>query len=172
VEEYSKIKESRLHRLAELESKEGLLCDALGMQSQANFGNELPSEQQLDEFEAYIKDKHLEKEQLLEEYRESKSAIIGNMRELNVTPDSEFEKLVIYEEDTAFSPTRNNMIELRELNQRLEHQLEEINAEIIWLLHRIFRICDRLRKNDSYRNRFLSAHGDYPGDTLNDLREV
>jgi hypothetical protein len=47
VEGYRKIKDSCLNRLAELKSKADLLCNDLGIQPQADFQNEVPSEQQL-----------------------------------------------------------------------------------------------------------------------------
>jgi hypothetical protein len=51
----------------------------------------------------------------MEVYRESKSAIISIMSELNVMPLSEFEKLVC-NEGTTFRPTKENMIALRVCN--------------------------------------------------------
>jgi hypothetical protein len=41
--------------------QEELLCNALGIQPQADFAHQVPSEQQLDEYELYIKEKNDEK---------------------------------------------------------------------------------------------------------------
>jgi hypothetical protein len=41
--------------------QEELLCNALGIQLQADFVHQVPSEQQLDEFEVYIKERNDEK---------------------------------------------------------------------------------------------------------------
>jgi hypothetical protein len=41
--------------------QEELLCSALGIQPQADFAHQVPSEQQLDEYESYIKEKNDEK---------------------------------------------------------------------------------------------------------------
>jgi hypothetical protein len=41
--------------------QEELLCSALGIQPHADFANPVPSEQQLEEFEVYIKEKSDEK---------------------------------------------------------------------------------------------------------------
>jgi hypothetical protein len=57
VEGYHKIKDSHLNRLAELKSKADLLCNDLGIQPQADFPNQVPSEQQFNDFEVYVKEK-------------------------------------------------------------------------------------------------------------------
>jgi hypothetical protein len=41
--------------------QEDLLCNALGIQPQADFANQIPSEQQLNEYEVYVKEKSDEK---------------------------------------------------------------------------------------------------------------
>jgi hypothetical protein len=41
--------------------QEELVCNALGIQPKADFAHKVPSEQQLDEFELYIKEKNDEK---------------------------------------------------------------------------------------------------------------
>jgi hypothetical protein len=43
--------------LAELKSKAHLLCNDLGIPPQADFPNQVPSEQQLNDFEVYVKEK-------------------------------------------------------------------------------------------------------------------
>jgi hypothetical protein len=50
-----------LSQFLELLLQEDLLCNALGIQPQAPFANQVPSEQQLSEFELYIKEKSDEK---------------------------------------------------------------------------------------------------------------
>jgi hypothetical protein len=52
---------SILSQLLKLFMQEELLCNALGIQQQADFAHQVPSEQQLDEFELYIKEKNDEK---------------------------------------------------------------------------------------------------------------
>jgi len=41
--------------------QEDLLCNDLGIQPQADFADQVPSEQQLDDFEVYVKEKSDEK---------------------------------------------------------------------------------------------------------------
>jgi len=41
--------------------QEYLLCNDLGIQPQADFANQVPSEQQLNDFEVYVKEKSDEK---------------------------------------------------------------------------------------------------------------
>lgn len=50
-----------LSQLLKLFIQEELLCNALGIQPKADFAHQVPSEQQLDEFELYIKEKNDEK---------------------------------------------------------------------------------------------------------------
>lgn len=171
MEGYRKIKESRLQRLAELKSKEDLLCNALGIQPQADFANQIPSEQQLNEYEVYVKEKSDEKERLMQVYQKSKSAIVAIMTELKIVPTLEFEKLVICEEDTAFKPTKENMNALRQLHQRLEHQLEDTKAEVTELREKLTQLWDRLHEEYSHREMFLAAHRGHSAGTLKALKD-
>ncbi|PNF26068.1 hypothetical protein B7P43_G06395 [Cryptotermes secundus] len=171
VEEYRKIKQSRLHRLAELKSKEELLCNALGIQPHADFAHQVPSEQQLVEFELYIKKKIDEKERLMSVYQESKSAIVTIVSELKIVPVLEFEKLVLCEEDTAFRPTKENMAALKQLHMRLEQQLEDTKAEVTELREKLTQLWDRLHEDYNHRNIFLGAHRGYSADTLRALKD-
>lgn len=50
-----------LSQLVKLFIQEELLCNALGIQPHADFAHQVPSEQQLVEFELYIKKKTEEK---------------------------------------------------------------------------------------------------------------
>ena len=50
-----------LRQFLKLLLQEDLLCNALGIQPQADFANQVPSEQQLNDFEVYVKEKCDEK---------------------------------------------------------------------------------------------------------------
>lgn len=127
----------------------------MGIQPQADFANQFPSEQ-LDDFEVNIKEKNDEKQRLMQVYQESKSAIIAIMTELTIVPTLEFEKLVCGK-DTAFRPTGENMTALKQLHQRLDHQLEDTKAQIDELHEKLAQLWNRL--HEEYRRReFLVTH--------------
>jgi protein regulator of cytokinesis 1 len=171
MENFRNIKDLRLKRLAELKSKEDLLCNDLGIQPQADFANQIPTEKQLHDFEVYVKEKSDEKERLMQVYQKSKSAIIAIVNELKVVPTLEFEKLVICEEDTTFRPTKENMNALRQLHQRLEHQLEDTKAEVTELREKLTQLWDRLHEEYSHREIFLTAHRGHSAGTLKALKD-
>lgn len=52
---------SSLSQFLKLCLQEDLLCNDLGIQPQADFANQVPSEQQLNDFEVYVKEKSDEK---------------------------------------------------------------------------------------------------------------
>jgi hypothetical protein len=52
---------SSLSQCLKLCLQEVLLCNDLGIQPQADFANQVPSEQQLNDFEVYVKEKNGEK---------------------------------------------------------------------------------------------------------------
>jgi protein regulator of cytokinesis 1 len=171
IEEYRKIKDSRLNRLAELKSKEDLLCNDLEIQPQADFANQVPSEQELNDFEVYVKEKSDEKERLMQVYQKLKSVIIAIVTEVKIVPTLEFEKLVVCEADTAFKPTKENMNALRQLHQRLEHQLEDMKAEAIELHEKLTQLWDRLHEEYSHREMFLIAHQGHSAGALKGLKD-
>lgn len=77
LDEYCQIKESRACRLADLQRKEKLVCDALGTEPLTGFTNQFPTEQRLDDLEVHIKERNDEQQRLMQAYQESKSAIIA-----------------------------------------------------------------------------------------------
>ncbi|XP_021935767.1 protein regulator of cytokinesis 1-like isoform X2 [Zootermopsis nevadensis] len=168
--ECRKIKESLACRLADLQRKEKMLCDDLGIEPQTGFTDQFPTEQRLDDFENYIKERDIEKQRLMHLYQESKSAIIAIMTELAIAPTQEFERLVCGK-DAAFRPTRENMAALNQLHQRLEQQLEDGKAQVAELREKLTQLWDRLREDYGHRENFLSTYRGHSSATLEALKD-
>jgi protein regulator of cytokinesis 1 len=83
----------------------------------------------------------------------------------------DFEKLVVCEEATAFKLTKQNMNALRQLHQRLEHQLEDTKAEVTELRENLTQLWNRLNEEYGNRESFLAAHRDHSAETLKALKD-
>ncbi|XP_069677765.1 protein regulator of cytokinesis 1-like isoform X3 [Periplaneta americana] len=171
IENYRKVKEQRMEKLSRLQHRERVICDTLDIQPSQDFANKVPTEQQLEEFEAYINEKNEEKARLLQVFQDTKSTIINLMTELEIVPSLQFEKLVVCEQDSVFRLTKENMTSLRQLHQRLERQLEETKAEATELREKLSLLWDRLHEDYRHREELLSTHRGHSTSTLRALKE-
>jgi arginine deiminase len=64
------------------------------------------------------------------------------------------------------------MAALRQLHQRLEHQLEDNDTEITELHEKLTQIWDHLHKDYHHREEFLAEHKDHSAATLKALKDV
>ncbi|NWH68370.1 PRC1 regulator, partial [Cochlearius cochlearius] len=96
-----KQKSDRMHELKTLIEQDQDLCDLLCTTPFSIDGNVVPSLDDLDRYRRHLASLNSEKEQRQEEFASSKRQIILLMEELDHTPDTSFEREVVYEDEEA-----------------------------------------------------------------------
>ncbi|XP_046989178.1 protein regulator of cytokinesis 1-like isoform X2 [Schistocerca americana] len=170
VSEYRELKQERLSYYSKLRAKEKELCERLGLEDVYEIPNAVPSEEQLSQFEVYIKFKADEKDRLTNFFYQTRSSIMEIMRELEMTPLLDFEKKVVCEDEDSFKLSKENIAKLKELHNTLVQKLEDTKALSMELREKLCKLWDRLHESFDARTAFLDAHSGYSVKTIEALK--
>lgn len=171
VSEYRELKRERLAQYAKLRAKETELCHCLGVEEMYEITNAVPSEEELSQFESYIKFKAEEKERLANFFHQTKLSIMEIMKDLEMTPLLDFEKKVILEDENSFKLSKENISQLKELHNSLVQKLEDTKALSMELREKLCKLWERLHESFDARNAFLDAHSGYSTKTIEALKK-
>ncbi|XP_067007913.2 protein regulator of cytokinesis 1 [Anabrus simplex] len=162
------IKEVRLARYHDFRTKERELCKVLAMEERWELQS-VPTEDQLNDFQHYLEEKQEEKDRLTRILMETKSKILSILNELELQPETDFEKKVVYDADSNFILNKDNMSRLKDLHISYEHRLEETKALSDELREKLSSLWERLHEGLDYRDQFLQS---CPGYTSNSIKAL
>ncbi|NXA05079.1 PRC1 regulator, partial [Sapayoa aenigma] len=177
VEELQKQKQERKQELKALQEQDRDLCDILCTALFSIDSGAVPSLEDLDRYRRHVASlntlkvsresegvaegpvrgplvpdavPHLQ-EQRREEFVSNKRQIILLMEELDHTPDTSFERDVVYENEEAFCLSKDNIVALQNLLQQLEARQALNEAVCMELRARIVALWERLQTPEEER---------------------
>lgn len=154
VEVMLKQKKERMQEMKALQEQDQDLCDILCSDLYIIDTDSVPSLDELEKFRLHIKALNAEKEKRKAEFAKVKHNIVLYMEELDLTPDTSFERDVVCEEEEAFCLSEDNIAALHQLLQQLEHQRAESEAYCSTLRRQISTLWDRLQVPQEEREAF------------------
>lgn len=157
-------KQQRLNFAKELLKKEREICKTMGSVP-AGMKSELPSETELKSFRLYLDTIEAEKTRMEATFKESQRAIIEMMDDLRMSPTMDFENLV-YNNGESFIFNNANMTKLKELEERLKHQIQEAKQEVHDKINQLQDLWKYLEEPAEKCQRFLDCHTGYTLVTL------
>ncbi|KAJ9583513.1 hypothetical protein L9F63_022131, partial [Diploptera punctata] len=170
LESYRKIKEERVAQFHVLRAREVKLSEQLGI-ALREFKCQVLSEEQMMEYGRYLAEKENERDMRFSQFQDIKSGLLQMNINLEFVPNLVFEKMVLYEEDSKFVLTEQNMILLREMQQKWERREEEAKAEALDIRMKITELWDRLHEDYAHREAFLASVKGYSISVIKTLRK-
>lgn len=156
MKKYEVMRDSRLEQLESLRSREKELCDLLELNPLEEFPNAIPSEQDLQNIESHIFELNEEKIHRTEIYKDCRERIIDLMKQMDHTPETEFEVLLISTFEDAFIPSGSNMNKLQDLKENIEREYSQKQDYRTSLIEKLTKLWDRIKTEQSDRDAFLA----------------
>lgn len=157
VEALSKEKEERLRKFKNLNDQDQKLCDIMCLTPYYIPTGSTPNLEQLQALENHVASLRLEKDKRFHEFVCFKKEIIQLFQEMEKSPESEFARDVICENDTSFQLSTENMKALKVLLVELEEEKEEMKKTLDKLWNKLHVLWDRLDIGDSERANFTKG---------------
>ncbi|KAK2580422.1 hypothetical protein KPH14_006172 [Odynerus spinipes] len=158
------IKEKRKTCLNELLTKEREICNRLGLQV-IGINSQLPTEEELRNFKLYIDKQEEEKNRIESEFKIKYKNIARMVDDLRASPSSPFEK-VLYNEPENFVLTPTNMAMLKNVQEKLEAQVERAKEEVNVIKEKLIELWDDLDKPANSRQAFFDTYSGYSQATI------
>ncbi|OWF50790.1 Protein regulator of cytokinesis 1 [Mizuhopecten yessoensis] len=137
-------KRERMKALQTLKEEDQKLCDLMCLTPYYIPTGTTPSAEQLEALEKHVNSLKTEKVKRFTEFVNIKKGIVVLFQEMDRTPESDFERDVICEEDNTFQLSEDNLKSLRLLKTELEELLEDLRQESVKMWDRIHVLWDRL----------------------------
>lgn len=122
-------KNERFMVLKDLLAKEQDICKKLGAESFSIKTDVVPTKQELESFELYLREQENKMSRLQNIFADMRCSIIKIMDDLDTAPFTSFERLV-YNSPDDFVLSASNMAKLKELRDQLEARLEETKCHV------------------------------------------
>ncbi|XP_058790974.1 protein regulator of cytokinesis 1-like [Phymastichus coffea] len=167
VETLQHLKEQRLQYTQELLTKEIEICKKLGVKPNG-FHSELPTADEIKEFEAYLKKQETEKNRMTEIFKDTRRSIMKMMEELQINPALDFERMIC-QDHNQFIFSSTNMTKVRDLKDRLKEQVEQAKTQVEEKKETLISLWDYLDEPMKNRQAFFEAHQGYSLITLSAL---
>lgn len=169
-ESYKKKFDERMNEIKQLELQEKKLCNVLGKTCRHLPHSPLPTSESIRQFRTYLDELSDLKFRNEETFLKIKSSIIDIVKELNIIPSLDFERKVVFGNDSEFQVTEENMKMLEELYKSLKNKLEITRAKISELRETLYGLWVMLEESQDVRSTFLAEHSDNSVDTLKALK--
>lgn len=150
--------EQRRRKIERLLEWQRDLADKLGVTIQELNDMPLPSEEELDRFQAHLEVLQAERDKRAEIFLNVQVEIKDIMDKLQIRPQNKFEQSVISNLSVDFKVTDLNMDRLAKLQQELQEKYEQTNNRVLELRERLTKLWECLEEDQIYRENFLHAH--------------
>ncbi|KAI8513726.1 PREDICTED: protein regulator of cytokinesis 1-like isoform X1 [Branchiostoma belcheri] len=171
VDTLAKEKHDRMKQLSSLREKEQQLCDALCTTPFYIAPDTVPSNDQLAKLRQHISTLQTEKNTRQEVFLETKVKIITFLDNLDLTPNSSFERDVVCEDEESFVLSSENMAALQALCAELEKKQNDLIALASDLRIQVTTLWDRLMIEQAERDAFNKDNQGFKPRVLKALRD-
>ncbi|XP_069139804.1 protein regulator of cytokinesis 1-like isoform X1 [Argopecten irradians] len=137
-------KRERLEMLQTLKEEDQKLCDLMCLTPYYIPTGTTPSSEQLEALKKHVNSLKTEKAKRFTDFVNIKKGVVELFQEMDRTPESDFERDVICEEDDTFQLSEDNLKSLRLLKTELEELVEDLKQESVKMWQRIHVLWDRL----------------------------
>ncbi|ELU02314.1 hypothetical protein CAPTEDRAFT_226476 [Capitella teleta] len=171
VDTLNKEKHTRLRTLRTLKEEDQHLCDVLCCTPYYVPSGSVPSQEQLDQLEAHVREMETEKGRRKGIFDNFKTNIVKMMDDLERGPDSSFQRDVVSDDNDSFLLSADNMKALKLFHDELEEKQQENYSRASKLREKCEDLWRRLQIPEEERAEFLSRNSGFKPKSLNAMRE-
>lgn len=132
---------------------------------------EVPSEKDISELERHIEMLKEEKDKLQKKFCLMKKQFVAILETTEMTPESAFEKEILFHGTDTTSLTDVEFRDLEEVIKKVQKKKEELENKKKKLLDRLIILWQRLKVEESRRAEFLSKHADCRLSTIHSIKQ-
>jgi len=148
-------KDQRLDALRKLQEEEEILSQRICCPTHPQPAGPIPTENELKELESNIDYLRSETNKRKQIFVQSKKEIIAMLVTMDSTPNSQFAREVVCEDDDVFVLSSDNMLALKDYKLHLEQVMEETDKKIKTLTDKLQLLWERLNTEEGVQQEFL-----------------
>lgn len=151
-------------------SREKMLCQALGQRQKLLPISPIPPEDEIENFKLYLEELSNEKFIREEKFLLIKTNLLEMIKELKIKPSLDFEKVVLFGDDSAFAVSDENMSLLENFFSSLKATYESLRCEVWELREKLCTLWLRLEESPQYTSEFTEKYPGFSVPTCNALK--
>lgn len=147
-----------------------MLCQVLGKKQKLLPISPIPPLEEIESFKLYLEELGDEKFIREEKFLLTKVSLLQMIEELNFKPSLDFEKLVLFGDESTFAITDENMCQLEKFFSSLKAQRESLHCEVGELREKLSALWAKLEENPQYTSNFTEIYSGFSVPTCNALK--